>query len=63
MACPAGTTGESPTLVIMNIKKLLNLCIKESNGKNPVIAGTGSNSTDEAYLLQLMLKKQELMLL
>ena len=32
-------------------QRVIDLCIKESNGKNPVIAGTGSNSTDEAYLL------------
>ena len=42
---PAGTTGESPTLSHEEHQKVIELCIKESNGKNPVIAGTGSNST------------------
>jgi 4-hydroxy-tetrahydrodipicolinate synthase len=48
---PAGTTGESPTLSHAEHQKVIELCIKESNGKNPVIAGTGSNSTEEAISL------------
>ena len=48
---PAGTTGESPTLSHEEHQKVIELCIKESNGKNPVIAGTGSNSTEEAVSL------------
>ena len=48
---PAGTTGESPTLSHEEHQKVIELCIKESNGKNPVIAGTGSNSTAEAVSL------------
>ena len=48
---PAGTTGESPTLSHEEHQKVIELCIKESNGKNPVIAGTGSNSTHEAVSL------------
>ena len=48
---PAGTTGESPTLSHEEHQKIIELCIKESNGKNPVIAGTGSNSTEEAISL------------
>jgi 4-hydroxy-tetrahydrodipicolinate synthase len=32
-------------------QRVIELCIKESNGKNPVIAGTGSNSTEEAISL------------
>ena len=48
---PAGTTGESPTLSHDEHQKVIELCIKESNGKNPVIAGTGSNSTEEAISL------------
>jgi len=48
---PAGTTGESPTLSHNEHQKVIELCIKESAGKNPVIAGTGSNSTDEAVSL------------
>jgi len=48
---PAGTTGESPTLNHKEHQKVIELCIKESGGKNPVIAGTGSNSTEEAISL------------
>ncbi|MDA9678112.1 4-hydroxy-tetrahydrodipicolinate synthase [Candidatus Pelagibacter sp.] len=48
---PAGTTGESPTLNHEEHQKVIDLCIQESNGKLPVIAGTGSNSTQEAISL------------
>jgi 4-hydroxy-tetrahydrodipicolinate synthase len=48
---PAGTTGESPTLSHAEHQKVIELCIRESNGKNTVIAGTGSNSTEEAISL------------
>ena len=48
---PAGTTGESPTLSHEEHQKVIELCIKESKGKNPIIAGTGSNSTEEAVSL------------
>ncbi len=48
---PAGTTGESPTLSHKEHQKVIELCIKESGGKIPVIAGTGSNSTEEAISL------------
>tara|TARA_Y100000590_G_scaffold466539_1_gene642331 strand:+ start:900 stop:1781 length:882 start_codon:yes stop_codon:yes gene_type:complete len=48
---PCGTTGESPTLSHDEHQRLIEICIKESNGKIPVIAGTGSNSTEEAISL------------
>ena len=48
---PAGTTGESPTLSHDEHQKVIDLCIQESKGKLPVIAGTGSNSTEEAISL------------
>ena len=48
---PAGTTGESPTLSHDEHQKVIELCVKESNGKLPVFAGTGSNSTEEAISL------------
>ena len=48
---PAGTTGESPTLSHDEHEKVIELCIRESKGKIPVIAGTGSNSTSEAISL------------
>ena len=48
---PAGTTGESPTLSHEEHRQVIELCIKESKGTIPVIAGTGSNSTKEAISL------------
>ena len=48
---PAGTTGESPTLNHEEHQRVIDLCIKESAGRIPVIAGTGSNSTEEAISL------------
>jgi len=48
---PAGTTGESPTLSHKEHEQIIELCIKEVKGKIPVIAGTGSNSTEEAISL------------
>ena len=48
---PAGTTGESPTLNHKEHERVIELCVKESNGKIPVIAGTATNSTNEAIYL------------
>jgi len=48
---PAGTTGESPTLSHNEHNKVIELCINEAKGRIPVIAGTGSNSTEEAVSL------------
>ena len=48
---PAGTTGESPTLSHDEHQKVIEICIREVKGKVPVIAGTGSNSTEEAVAL------------
>ena len=47
---PGGTTGESP-LSHNEHKKIIEIAVKECKGKIPVIAGTGSNSTDEAIEL------------
>jgi len=55
---PAGTTGESPTLSHGEHQRVIELCIKESAGKNPVIAGTGSNSTAEAVSLTTHAEKE-----
>ena len=54
---PAGTTGESPTLSHEEHQRVIELCVKESNGKIPVIAGTGSNSTSEAISLTKFAEK------
>ena len=54
---PAGTTGESPTLDHEEHRKVIELCVKESKGKIPIIAGTGSNSTAEAISLTKFAEK------
>lgn len=45
---PCGTTGESPTLSHDEHKRVTELCIEVTDGRVPVIAGAGSNSTAEA---------------
>ena len=54
---PGGTTGESPTLSHSEHKKIIEIAVKECSGKIPVIAGTGSNSTDEAVELSQYAEK------
>lgn len=48
---PCGTTGESPTLSHDEHDKVIEIAVSTSNGRIPVIAGTGSNSTKEAIRL------------
>ena len=45
---PCGTTGESPTLDHEEHQKVIKIVIDAAEGRVPVIAGTGSNSTKEA---------------
>ncbi len=46
-----GTTGESPVLTHAEDMRVTKLCVEAAAGRVPVIAGTGSNSTDEAIHL------------
>ncbi len=48
---PCGTTGESPTLSHAEHMRVVELCLEVAKGKIPVIAGAGSNSTEEAIEL------------
>lgn len=48
---PCGTTGESPTLSFEEHKRVIQITVEEVKGKVPVIAGTGSNNTEEAVEL------------
>ncbi|MBP2298548.1 4-hydroxy-tetrahydrodipicolinate synthase [Azospirillum picis] len=48
---PCGTTGESPTLSHEEHNRVVELCIEAAGGKVPVMAGSGSNSTEEAISL------------
>ena len=45
---PVGTTGESPTLSHAEHERVVERVVQRAAGRLPVIAGTGSNSTDEA---------------
>jgi 4-hydroxy-tetrahydrodipicolinate synthase len=49
VAC--GTTGESPTLSHEEHMWIIEMCVREANGRVPVVAGAGSNSTAEALML------------
>lgn len=46
-----GTTGESSTLTDEEHKECIRFCVEKTNGRVPVIAGTGSNDTDYAIAL------------
>lgn len=48
---PMGTTGESPTLDYKEHMDVVAAVVDQVNGRIPVIAGTGSNSTSEAIEL------------
>ena len=54
---PCGTTGESATLTYKEHEKLIDICLEAVNHRVPVIAGTGSNSTDEAIELTIYAQK------
>lgn len=54
---PCGTTGESPTLSHEEHMCVVELCIKAADGRVPIIAGAGSNSTAEAIALTEHAKK------
>ncbi|RMG01582.1 MAG: 4-hydroxy-tetrahydrodipicolinate synthase [Planctomycetota bacterium] len=49
--CPVGTTGESPTLSHPEHREVISAVIKTAAGRAKVMAGTGSNSTEEALEL------------
>ncbi len=48
---PVGTTGESPTLSHAEHRRVVEIAIEVARGRVPVIAGAGSNSTEEAIEL------------
>jgi 4-hydroxy-tetrahydrodipicolinate synthase len=48
---PCGTTGESATMAHEEHKRVVDIVLEEVDGRVPVIAGTGSNSTSEAIEL------------
>ncbi len=54
---PCGTTGESPTLSHDEHNLVIELCVKIAKGRIKIMAGTGSNSTDEAVMMTKHAKK------
>ncbi|HEX6161562.1 MAG TPA: dihydrodipicolinate synthase family protein, partial [Thermoanaerobaculia bacterium] len=45
---PCGTTGENPTLTPEEHARVVELTVKTANGRVPVLAGAGNNSTVRA---------------
>ena len=58
---PCGTTGESATVSNDERKSLIETAVKASNGRAPVIAGTGGNDTQKAAALQIIARMPEQM--
>jgi len=48
---PCGTTGESATLSFEEHDRVIEITVEQTKKRAPVIAGTGSNSTEEAIML------------
>lgn len=48
---PVGTTGESPTVSHEEHRRVIEICVEIADRRVPVVAGAGSNSTDEAVSL------------
>ena len=54
---PCGTTGESATVSNDERKSLIETAVKASNGRAPVVAGTGGNDTEKAAALQIIARE------
>ena len=54
---PCGTTGESPTLSTEEHKRVIALCVEVAKKRVPIVAGCGSNSTEEAIDLTRFAKQ------
>ncbi len=54
---PMGTTGESPTVSHVEHNKIIDIVIDQAKGRVPIIAGAGSNSTEEAIHLSTHAKE------
>src|SRR4030081_3067613 len=52
-----GTTGESPTVDFDEHHQLIKFAVEHAQGRIPIIAGTGANSTREAIELSNYAKK------
>ncbi len=54
---PCGTTGESPTLTHEEHNRVIEICVRVAKKRVKIIAGTGSNSTEEAVAMTNYAKK------
>ena len=54
---PCGTTGESPALHDDEARRIIELCVEVAKGRGPVVAGTGTNSTDHTIALTRQAKE------
>jgi len=54
---PCGTTGEASTLDYDEHYRVVEIAVKTVNKRIPVIAGTGSNSTDETVMITAKAKE------
>ena len=52
-----GTTGESPTVSVEEHCEIIRVCVEQSAGRVPIMAGCGANSTKEAIELARFAKK------
>ena len=50
---PCGTTGENPALSPEEHRRVVEICVQRANGRVPVLAGAGNNSTDRAIELAI----------
>jgi 4-hydroxy-tetrahydrodipicolinate synthase len=48
---PCGTTGENPALTAVEHRRVVELVVRQANGRVPVLAGAGSNNTARAVEL------------
>lgn len=52
-----GTTGESPTVTVPEQREIIRVAVEHANGRVPIMAGTGANSTREAIELSRFAKE------
>jgi len=52
-----GTTGESPTVTVSEQREIIRVAVEHANGRVPIMAGTGANSTREAIELARFAKE------
>ncbi len=51
---PCGTTGENPAMTVDEHRRVVEIAVRQANGRVPVLAGTGNNNTQKAIDLALM---------